>query len=101
MVELTELFKAFAAKPELALVALVLVLVAYGLQRLFNAGFKLLGSHLENIDNNFKSVAADMSGLRVDVIKIADKLENHVELVQNRLEDMDKRVTRLEDKKDE
>lgn len=98
MTELTELFKAFSSKPELALVALMLVLVAYGLQRLFNAGFKLLSNHLVNIDNNFKSVATDLSGLRTDVVKIADKLENHAELVQNRLEDMDKRVTRLEDK---
>lgn len=96
--ELTELFKAFAARPELALVALVLVLVAYGIQRLFNVGFRLLGNHLQNIDNNFKSVATDLSGLRTDVVKIADKLENHAELVQNRLEDMDRRVTRLEDK---
>lgn len=98
--DFTELFKAFAAKPELALIALIIIMVAYGIQKLFIAGFKLLGKHLENIDNNFKSVASDMSGLRTDVIKIADKLENHVELVQNRLEDMDKRVTRLEDKND-
>lgn len=98
MTELTELFKAFATRPELALVALLIVLIAYGIQRLFNAGFRLLGKHLENIDENFKSVANDLNGLRTDVTKIAQKLESHAEIVQDKIEDLDKRVTRLEDK---
>ncbi len=98
MTELTELFKAFATRPELALVALMFVLVAYGVQKLFNAGFRLLGKHLENIDENFKSVASDLNGLRTDVTKIAQKLESHAEIVQDKIEDLDKRVTRLEDK---
>jgi uncharacterized protein YoxC len=98
MTELTELFKAFATRPELALVALLIVVVAYGVQKLFNAGFKLLGNHLENIDENFKSVASDLSGLRTDVTKIAQKLESHAEIVQDKIDDLDRRVTRLEDR---
>ena len=98
MTELTELFKAFATRPELALIALLIVLVAFGVQKLFTAGFRLLGNHLENIDENFKSVAADLSGLRTDVTKIAQKLESHAEIVQDKIEDLDRRVTRLEDK---
>lgn len=98
MTELTELFKAFSTRPELALVALVLILVAYAIQKLFQSGFRLLGKHLENIDENFRSVASDLNGLRTDVTKIAQKLESHAEIVQDKIEDLDKRVTRLEDK---
>ena len=39
MTELTELFKAFATRPELALVALMFVLVAYGVQKLLMPDF--------------------------------------------------------------
>lgn len=98
MTELSELFKAFAKSPEMALLALLLTLIAYTVRKLFIVGIRLISKHLESIDENFKNIATDISGLRNDVIKIADKLENHAELVQTRLEDMDKRITRLEDK---
>lgn len=98
MSELNELFKAFASSPELALLALMLTLISFAVKKIFTVGFRLLNKHLESIDENFKNIATDISGLRNDVIKIADKLENHAELVQNRLEDMDRRITRLEDR---
>ena len=98
MIELGELFKAFSKSPELALLALVLTLITFAVRKIFTIGFRLLGKHLENIDENFQKIATDISGLRNDVIKIADKLENHAELVQDKIDDLDRRVTRLEDK---
>jgi flagellar capping protein FliD len=92
------LLKLFTDKPEIAVIMLILVLVGFGIQRLFNAGFKLLGQHLENIDENFKSVAKDLGGLRIDVAKVAERLEAREEVVDARFNDLDRRVTRLEDK---
>lgn len=68
------------------------------LQRLFSAGFKLLGEHLQNIDENFRSVAKDLGGLRVDVAKVAERLEAREEVVEAKFTDLDRRVTRLEDR---
>ncbi len=98
MSELNELFKAFAKSPEMALLALLLMLVTFAVRKIFTVGFRLMTKHLENIDENFTKIATDISGLRNDVIKIADKLENHAELVQDKIDDLDRRVTRLEDK---
>lgn len=96
--ELGELFKAFSKSPELALLALLLTLITFIIRKIFTVGFRLLSKHLESIDENFTKIADDISGLRNDVIKIADKLENHAELVQDKIDDLDRRVTRLEDK---
>lgn len=84
--------------PEIAIIALILILVVFGLERLFNAGFKLLGEHLQNIDDNFKSVAKDLGGLRVDVAKVAERLEAREEVVDTKINELDRRVTRLEDR---
>lgn len=90
----------FKDRPELALVALLLVIIGVGIQRLFTSGFGLLGQHLENIDDNFKSVAKDLGGLRVDVAKVAERLEAREEIVDARFSDLDRRVTRLEDREE-
>jgi len=96
--DVLSLLKLFADKPEIAIIVLILVLVGFGIQRLFTAGFKLLGQHLENIDENFKSVAKDLGGLRIDVAKVAERLEAREEIVDSKFNDLDRRVTRLEDK---
>lgn len=93
-----KLFTGFS--PEIAIVALILVLVAFGLQRLFNAGFNLLSEHLQNIDDNFKSVAKDLGGLRVDVAKVAERLEAREEVVDTKINELNRRVTRLEDREE-
>lgn len=98
--DFTELFKGLASKPEIALVAFIVGMVAIGIQRLFSAGFKLLGTHLENIDNNFKSVAADLGGLRTELVKIGEKLESQAIIVDTKIDDLNRRVTRMEDKGD-
>lgn len=98
--DFTELFRGLASKPEIALIAFIVAMVAIGIQRLFNAGFKLLGDHLENIDNNFKSVASDLGGLRSELVKIGEKLESQAIVVDHKIDDLDRRVTRLEDKGD-
>lgn len=96
--DILALLKLFADRPEIAIIALILVLVGFGIQKLFTAGFKLLGQHLENIDENFKSVAKDLGGLRIDVAKVAERLEAREEVVDAKFNDLDRRVTRLEDK---
>lgn len=92
------ILKLFPNRPEISIIILILALVGFGAQRLFTAGFKLLGQHLENIDENFKSVAKDLGGLRIDVAKVAERLEAREEVVDVRFNDLDRRVTRLEDK---
>lgn len=96
--DIISILKLFADRPELAMVALILALGAFGIQRLFTAMVKFLGEHLKNIDENFKSVAKDLGGLRVDVAKVAERLEAREEVVDTKFNDLDRRVTRLENK---
>lgn len=88
----------FSDRPELAVIFILLILVGFGIQRLFNTGFKLLADHLQNIDGNFKSVANDIGGLRIDVAKVAERLEAREEVVDTKINELDRRVTRLEDR---
>ena len=88
----------FTSRPELALVALILLLVGIGIQKLFSSMLSVLSGHLSNIDQNFKSVAQDIGGLRVDVAKVAERLEAREEVVEAKFNDLDRRVTKLEDK---
>lgn len=90
--------KLFSDTPGLALFVLIIGLVALGIQRLFTAAVKFLGEHLKNIDENFKSVAKDLGGLRIDVAKVAERLEAREEIVDTKFTDLDRRVTRLENK---
>jgi flagellar capping protein FliD len=90
--------KMFSDRPEIALIILMIGLIIYGLQKLLNAGFTLVGEHLKNIDDNFRSVAKDLGGLRVDVAKVAERLEAREEVVEAKFTDLDRRVTRLEDR---
>lgn len=92
----TQLFKGIAENPELALTAFVIGAVIIGIQRLFKSLFKFFGVHLQNIDNNFKSVAHDLNGLRTELVKIGEKLEAQGELIDNKIHNLDRRVTRLE-----
>lgn len=94
--DFTEIFKGIAEKPELALTAFVIGAVIVGVQRLFKSMFKFFGVHLQNIDNNFKSVAHDLNGLRTELVKIGEKLEAQGELIDNKIHNLDRRVTRLE-----
>lgn len=96
--DILSIVKMFADRPEIALIVLIVGLVMVALQRLFSAGFKLLGEHLQNIDENFRSVAKDLGGLRVDVAKVAERLEAREEVVEAKFTDLDRRVTRLEDR---
>jgi len=90
--------KLFADRPEFAMLALILALMAFGAQRFFGAMVKFFGEHLKNIDENFKSVAKDLGALRVDVAKVAERLEAREEIVDSKFNDLDRRVTRLENK---
>lgn len=90
--------KLFSDRPELAMIALILALAVFAAQRLFGAAIKFFGEHLKNIDENFKSVAKDLGALRVDVAKVAERLEAREEIVDNKFNDLDCRVTRLENK---
>jgi flagellar capping protein FliD len=96
--DLFSILKIFSDRPEIAVIVLLLMLVGFGIQRLFNTGFKLLADHLQNIDGNFKSVAKDLGGLRVDVAKVAERLEAREEVVDTKINELDRRVTRLEDR---
>lgn len=96
--DIVGIIKLFSERPELAILALVIVLAAFGIQRLFTASVRFFGEHLKNIDDNFKSVAKDLGGLRIDVAKVAERLEAREEIVDNKFTDLDRRVTRLENK---
>ena len=98
--DILNILKLFADSPELAIAAFVLTLVAVGIQQIFKNVFKFFGKRLESIDENFKSVAKDLGGLRIDVAKVAERLEAREEVVDTRFNDLDRRVTRLEDKGD-
>lgn len=98
--DLVALAKIFTDRPEMALLVIIIGLVFFGIQRLFSAGFKLLVQHLENIDQNFNSVAKDLGGLRIDVAKVAERLEAREEIVEAKFTDLDRRVTRLEDREE-
>lgn len=90
--------KIFADRPEFAIILAIIGFVGVAIQRLFTASVKFFGEHLKNIDDNFKSVAKDLGGLRVDVAKVAERLEAREEVVDTKFVDLDRRVTRLENK---
>lgn len=92
------ILKMLGSQPEIAIIGVILTLIGLGMKKLFNAGFALLSGHLHNIDENFKSVAKDLGGLRVDVAKVAERIEAREEVVDTKINDLDRRVTRLEDR---
>lgn len=98
--DIVAIAKLFADRPELAIIAIIMGAVGLGIQRFSSAAVKFLGEHLKNIDDNFKSVAKDLGALRVDVAKVAERLEAREEIVDSKFVDLDRRVTRLENKGD-
>ena len=99
--DFSALFKGIAVSPELALTAFVIGAAIIGIQRLFKTLFKFLNTHLTNIDGHFKSVASDLNGLKVEIVKIGEKLEAQGELIDNKIDNLDRRVSRLEDRKED
>lgn len=98
--ELLDLLKIVPNDPKLAIIIAALGAVGLIFRKLVNTGFSLLAQHLENIDDNFKSIAKDLNGLRVDVAKVAERLEAREELVDTKIEELDRRITRIEDRED-
>lgn len=99
--DFSKLFIGIAESPELALVAFVIGAAIVGIHRLFKTLFKFLNTHLGNIDGHFKSVASDLNGLKVEIVKIGEKLEAQSELVDSKIHNLDRRVSRLEDRKEQ
>ena len=96
--DFSKLFIGISESPELALTAFVIGMMFLGIHKLVKSLFKFFGGHLESIDNNFKAVSADLTGLRIEITKIGEKLEAQSELIDHKIDNLDRRVEKLERK---
>ena len=96
--DFSKLFIGISESPELALTAFVIGMAFIGVHRLVKNLFKFFGGHLQSIDNNFKNVSADLTGMRIEITKIGEKLEAQSELIDHKIDNLDRRVEKLERK---
>ncbi len=78
---------------------LILLAVLFGVWKLVNKGLDALSKHLENIEQLFGESKNELKELNTRVHEIGNTLDKHIIIVDTRINALENRIDKLEERK--